>query len=290
MHVVFHAGPLSEFMLLVPLMRAMDPPMTAVAPWQRASLAARLLGAAPMDIEMFEFTRLHSADGPSRVSPAVAELFTSARRIVSFLGSEEDAWSANVRRLAPDAELVLLDPRPSNDDARHFTEWHRVQLKQKGIALDPAEPEPLFNPTGPIVVHPGGSAIKRCWPIDRYEALIQKLLSAGLPVKAVFGEVELERWSADRIAYWTDELQAESFRASDALTPLLQEARLFIGNDAGPMHIAAQLGTPTLAVLGPTDPAKTGQRGGHIRHTVPPGGPGRIEDVTLDAVLAMIIA
>ena len=288
MQVVFHAGPLSEFMLLMPLLRAMDQPIRVVAPWQRASLAARLLGASPMDIEMFEFTRLHSEGGPSRVSPAVGDLFTSANRIVSFLSREENAWSANVRRLAPDAELVLLDPRPSNDKARHFTDWHRARLEQQGIALAPTDPEPLFNPAGPIVIHPGGSAIKRCWPIDRYEALIQKLLGAGLSVKAVFGEVELERWSADRIAYWTDELQAESFRASDALIPLLQEARLFIGNDAGPMHIAAQLGTPTLAVLGPTDPTKTGQRGDHVQHIGPSDGPGRIEDVPLDAVLDTI--
>ena len=51
------------------------------------------------------------------------------------------------------------------------------------------------------------------------------------------------------------------------------------------MHIAAQLGTPTLAVLGPTDPAKSGHRGDHVRHIGPPDGPGRIEDVRLAAVL-----
>lgn len=285
MHLVFHAGPLTEFMLLIPLLRAMDPPLTVVAPWQRAALAAHLASARPMDIELFEFTRLHAQDGPSRVSPAVGELFESAQRIVSFLTSEEDAWARNVRRLAPDAELLLMDPRPDTESKRHFTDWHRKKLAEAGLELHPVDPPLLQNPDGPIVVHPGGSAIKRCWPIERYEQLIVALREKGLKVRPVFGEVELERWSADRINRWTEQLQAEAFRTAESMVPVLQQARLFIGNDAGPMYIAAQLGTPTLAVLGPTDPAKTAPRGPHVRYIGPPNGPGRIEDVDLQPVI-----
>lgn len=285
MHVVFHAGPLSEFMLLLPLLRAMDRPVTVVAPWQRASLASRLIGAAPMDIEMFEFTRLHAEDGPSRVSPAVGDLFASATRIVSFLSSENDAWARNVRRLAPSSEQYLLDPRPPTRVAGHFADWHRDQLAGRGLSLEPIEPEPIHNPDGPVIVHPGSSAIKRCWPAERYEALIEHLRGKGVPVQPVFGEVELERWSAARLTAWTDALQAQPLRSIDALLPLLAGARMLIGNDAGPMHLSAQFGTPTLAILGPTDPAKAGQRGKHVRHVGPADGPGRIEDVTLDAVI-----
>lgn len=284
MTVVFHAGPLSEFMLLLPLLRAIDKPVTVVAPWQRAALAARLIQSAPMDIELFEFTRLHADPGPSRVSPAVADLFASARRIVSFLSAEDDAWANNVRRLAPQAQLLLLEPRPKASVAMHFADWHQRQLEHAGLKLTPIEPQPLINPAGPVVVHPGGSAIKRCWPADHYETLIARLRGQGVKVQPVFGEVELERWTADRITRWTDELGAESFRSVDALLPLLAAARLFIGNDAGPMHIAAQVGTPTLAVLGPTDPKKAGPRGKKVRFVGPPNGPGRIEDVTVDAV------
>lgn len=288
MQVVFHAGPLGEFMLLMPLLRAMDRPLTVVAPWQRASLAARLIGATPIDIEMFEFTRLHAEDGPSRVSPAVGELFETATRITSFLTSEDDAWARNVRRLAPQAELLLLEPRPPANTAGHFADWQREQLATHGLSLEPVEPKPIDNPKGPIVIHPGGSAIKRCWPIEHYEQLIQNLRAQGAQIMPVFGEVELERWSADRIAYWTDDLKAEAFRSADALIPLLHEARLFIGNDAGPLHIAAQVGTATLGIIGPTDPGKTGQRGPHVRFVGPPNGPGRIEDVALEAVTAAI--
>jgi len=288
MHLVFHAGPLGEFMLLLPLIRAMDRPITVVAPWQRASLAARMIGAAPMDIELFEFTRLHAENGPSRVSPAVGDLFTSATRIVSFLSAEDDAWAKNVRRFAPQAQLLNIDPRPPARFAGHFTDWHRDQLADQGLKLTPVEPEPLANPDGPIVVHPGSGAIKRCWPVEQYEALIQALVKQGLNVKPVIGEVELQRWSAERLTKWTDQLGSTVCKTTETLLPILQEARQFIGNDAGPMHLAAQLGTPTLAILGPTDPARSGQRGKHVHFVTPNDGPGRIEEVTLAAVLAGI--
>ena len=40
------------------------------------------------------------------------------------------------------------------------------------------------------------------------------------------------------------------------LIRLLSDARLVVGNDSGPLHLAAALGVPTLALFGPTDPAR----------------------------------
>jgi len=285
MQLLFHAGPLDEFLLLMPLMRALPRPMTVVAPWQRTSLAARMIGTTPMDIELFEFSRLHAQGGPTRVSPAVGELFDHAAQIISFLSSEQDNWAANVRRLSPNTKLILVDPRPPADHDGHFIDWHTAQLAAQGLTLKPIEPKTNQHPTGPIVIHPGSSAIKRCWPAEQYEALIDALRKQGHDVKPVIGEVELERWSPDRMHHWTQTLGAEVFRTADALLPVLQQARLFIGNDAGPMYLASQLGTPTLGILGPTEPNKWAPRAEHFRCVTPPDGPGRIEDVSLAAVL-----
>ena len=285
MQLLFHAGPLDEFLLLMPLMRAMPRPMTVVAPWQRASLAARMIGTAPMDIELFEFTRLHAEGGPTRVSPAVGDLFTAATQIVSFLSGEQDNWAKNVKRLSPNAKLILVDPRPPSEHKGHFVDWHIQQLAAQDLSLKPIQPYSNPHLAGPIVVHPGSSAIKRCWPAEQYEQLIEALRKQGQDVKPVIGEVELERWSPDRLHHWTETLGAEVVRSADALLPTLQKARLCIGNDAGPMHLAVQLGTPTLGILGPTEPSKTAPRADHFRYVGPPDGPGRIEDVTLAAVI-----
>ena len=45
------------------------------------------------------------------------------------------------------------------------------------------------------------------------------------------------------------------------LTALIEGARAVVTNDSGPMHIAAALDKPTIALFGPTDPVKTGPYG-----------------------------
>ena len=45
------------------------------------------------------------------------------------------------------------------------------------------------------------------------------------------------------------------------LTSLTRRACLFIGGDTGPMHLAAALGVPVVAIFGPTDPARNGPYG-----------------------------
>jgi heptosyltransferase II len=42
---------------------------------------------------------------------------------------------------------------------------------------------------------------------------------------------------------------------------LLERCRLFVGNDSGPMHLAAALGVPTLGLFGPGSPRSTAPRG-----------------------------
>jgi ADP-heptose:LPS heptosyltransferase len=45
----------------------------------------------------------------------------------------------------------------------------------------------------------------------------------------------------------------------------LAQARLFVGNDSGITHLAAAVGTPVLALFGPTDPAVWAPRGPHVQ-------------------------
>jgi 3-deoxy-D-manno-octulosonic-acid transferase/heptosyltransferase-1 len=50
------------------------------------------------------------------------------------------------------------------------------------------------------------------------------------------------------------------------LAALYQSASLLVTTDSGPMHIAAAVGTPAIALFGPTDPLRTGPYGKN--HTV----------------------
>jgi ADP-heptose:LPS heptosyltransferase len=57
----------------------------------------------------------------------------------------------------------------------------------------------------------------------------------------------------------------------DELGALLERAAVFVGNDTGAMHLAAAVGTPTVAVFGPSDPRRYGPYGaGHRAVWKPP--------------------
>jgi ADP-heptose:LPS heptosyltransferase len=49
------------------------------------------------------------------------------------------------------------------------------------------------------------------------------------------------------------------------LAAVLQRLDLFITGDTGPMHLAAAVGTPIVAVFGPSDPARYAPRGAYDR-------------------------
>jgi ADP-heptose:LPS heptosyltransferase len=60
----------------------------------------------------------------------------------------------------------------------------------------------------------------------------------------------------------------------------LADARVYIGNDAGTTHLAAAVGSPVVAIFGPTDPGLWAPRGRHVRIVS-----GDLETISADEVL-----
>ena len=82
-----------------------------------------------------------------------------------------------------------------------------------------------------------------------------------------------------------------------ATARLAARAALFVGADTGPTHLAAAAGTPTVALFGPTDPARFGPVGPRVRilrdesgayNAGRPGLPGLTHDAVLEASLALL--
>ena len=69
------------------------------------------------------------------------------------------------------------------------------------------------------------------------------------------------------------------------LMGLLSLARLFVGIDSGVLHLAAALGTPCIALFGPTDPRQTGPQGeGHRILRAAEDGPGPMDAIEVGSV------
>ena len=122
----------------------------------------------------------------------------------------------------------------------------------KAFAVWPSDPEDH----GAVVLHPCVSSFfaNKTWSGDHYAELGDRLarrLDAPVLISAGPGE----RPQAERVA--TGMQQAARIVEPDglcALRDMLAGARLVVGGDTGPIHMAAALGVPTLGLMGPTDP------------------------------------
>ncbi len=108
------------------------------------------------------------------------------------------------------------------------------------------------------VLNPGGGWPTKRWSPSRYGALASKIAGElGLPVVVTTGPGEAPLF--DQIAACCPGPPPHHFQLPFLqLIPLFRRTRLFVGGDTGPFHLACALGTPTVGILGPTDPARNG--------------------------------
>ena len=80
---------------------------------------------------------------------------------------------------------------------------------------------------------------------------------------------------------------------------LARRAKLFLGGDTGPLHLAAAVGTPLVAIHGPTDPARNGPfnkadialyNHAPVNHTRRKSNATYIEGISVESVQAAIEA
>ena len=109
-----------------------------------------------------------------------------------------------------------------------------------------------------IQLHPGSRWLFKCWTPERYAALIERLAADGRRTAITGAPDERERRLVDAIlaclslsarANVADLTGTMSLRELAALT---RRARLFVGVDSAPMHMAAAVETPVVALFGPS--------------------------------------
>jgi heptosyltransferase III len=281
---IFHQAALGDFVLLLPVMRSLSLAgwsLRVVAPRQKAELARSFVeDVQAIDIDTRRFTLLHGpwrgeVDDHSAVDPDLRSLLTGSDILISFVSDGSDNWARNVRAIVPGKRIFFVKPRPQEHGEHawtsHITQWHRWQLSAQGLSLSqPPAPDARVNIAGPIVIHPGSGGENKRWPIERFEALLDTAIDRNRSVCVVLGEVERERWRPDLLKKWLDRYPIKMPESLAQLTAALADARLFIGNDSGPTHLAAPMGLPTLALFGPSSPTLWAPRGPLVTVLAPP--------------------
>jgi heptosyltransferase-3 len=107
---------------------------------------------------------------------------------------------------------------------------------------------------GFVHLHPASRWRFKCWPADRTAALVDRLAATGerVVLTAAPSEPELELVRAIRGACRADTVDLSGQLTLKQLAALTGRARLFVGVDSAPMHIAAAMGTPVVALFGPS--------------------------------------
>jgi heptosyltransferase-2 len=162
-------------------------------------------------------------------------------------------------------ELASLDGDPYPTDApRVFLEERWAGEAQ---ALWPEDSRPR------VALQPGAAygPAKRWFP-DRFAKIAHLLSERGYDVALVGGPGDREVVSAvkERCPATVADLSGRT--GVGVLGAILSRAKLLVTNDTGPMHLAAAVGTPTLALFGSTNPIWTrpfGERHRVLRESVP---------------------
>ena len=114
-----------------------------------------------------------------------------------------------------------------------------------------------------VVLQPGARYWFKAWPADRFAELADRLVSR-YGCRVLIGGSPQEQDLAHRIQQ-TAKSRPVSFAGQTTLKEfagIVKCAALFVGNDSGAMHIASAVGTPVVALFGPSNPAEWGPRGG----------------------------
>jgi lipopolysaccharide heptosyltransferase III len=210
-------------------------------PLVRFAPRVRALRATGLDL-------LGITDPPAGLVQALRE-FDS---IVSWYGANRPEFRDTVAAL--NLPFTFLDALPAESAGIHATDFYLEQARSIAPCASDGIPriECRVDREDYAVIHPFSGSIRKNWPLQRFRAIAAQLKRV-MPVKWCAGEEDPPLPGAVRI-YDLYELAC-----------WLAKARLYIGNDSGITHLAAAVGTPVLALFGPTDPEVWAPRGQNVR-------------------------
>lgn len=161
---------------------------------------------------------------------------------------------------------------PENLEKKHLVETYKDLLRAIDIPLKGFTPRILLTKEerqdhvfhNPVIgINPGaayGSA--KCWPKERFQELAKQLLLYNPTWKiAFFGDSASEAMIEEIIAPLQEKERVMNFCGKTtlrSLAALIANCAAFVSNDSGPMHMAAALKTPLVALFGSTNEVKTG--------------------------------
>jgi heptosyltransferase-2 len=283
--LVIRGGAIGDFILTFPVFHALKEHFPEskleVLGYQRVmglALAGGLVSGS-RSIESQAFAAFFARNG--KLDPQLCEYFDSFALIISFLYDPDLIFQTNIDRCS-NAQFIQGPHRPDETQTTHATEVFLEPLKRLAI-FGPA-PEPklhlehndaatrFFSGKPFIAVHPGSGSEMKNWPENRWREVINGFIKQGYCVLVVGGEAERPRVERLRQAIPVPELQVAHSLPLTEVAQLLKEASIFVGHDSGITHLAAAVGTPGLALWGPSKQSIWAPKSAQFKILRAPGG------------------
>ena len=197
----------------------------------RSAIVGRLAGAR----------RFIGSDAPRERPARMLYSERVASREVHVIEQASSLLAAVMKRPSLALESVHL---PFDEEAERWVEHMLQELR-----LDAGERLVLLVP------HAGWGA--KQWPIERFGELARGLCAAGYRVLVNDAVGDAGEKGAAKSCVWNKDATVVSMSVAQ-LIALTRRMSLVVGGDTGPVHLAAALGVPVVALFGPTDPLRNG--------------------------------
>lgn len=283
-----HPGALGDVIFFGHLLSALGGRVTLLTGGEKGRLLkAAGVAAKAMDIDALP---IHEAFADTPLEQCrLPKLLGRHDRLISCLGGGNRRAETRLAAMCQTDDAVFLPVRPPHDYPRHLLDLWTDLLGVPAIPPDPCpwklDPKALagarqslagiapkvLRPS--LVIHPGAGSPAKCWPLEKFLQLAKAFSSrSGFGSRSggvvfVLGPVERERWPAGTVGEIARRYAVLDCPSLIDLAVVVQAATVVVGNDSGVTHLAAAMGTPTVALFGPTRPEHFAPRG-HIVHIV----------------------
>jgi ADP-heptose:LPS heptosyltransferase len=232
-------------------------------------------------VKRARFDRAIVFSAPWRTAAAVASL--GVRQRIGLERRRNARWLTDVlpaeNRSKPVLREVarLLEPlQIRKDNLVYRLDASRLTDEQMRVRA-------IFGDKPFAALHPFAGSEARCVTLDEWIRVATELSSRDMRVLWIGTPPELNRLR--RRPYVSAEWIYSDALSKGSLTTVavaIARARLFVGHDSGPMHIASALGVPTVGVFAPGEPARTFPQGGGEWRIVARASP---VEISADAIL-----
>jgi len=164
-------------------------------------------------------------------------------------------------------ELFFSHSIPASQVAgKHMTDLSLELLKPLGVSAKITIPKISLAKDDPremiIGIHPSGNYPSQRWPKERFAELAKRMLDKyPRATILVFGTPKEKKIVNFVVAQAGGNRIKAVFPESSALANLINNCRLLVCNNSGPLHLAQALGVPTVSTMGPTDPVRWWPKG-----------------------------